>query len=233
MQRFYQKVGTIAAATGHGVSLDGRSVRTPAKAALVVPSEALARTIAAEWDAQAEKIDPHTMPMTKLASTAIDRVSQVPEAVAGEILRYAGTDLLCYRAALPRDLAERQSQAWQPLLEWAAVALDARLCVSDGILPVTQPAASLESLAAAIGTLDSFALTAVADLTASTGSVILALAVERDRLSGTQAADAALLDNDYQSERWGEDREEVRRLRRLRGDIEAAARFLALLRTRG
>ena len=101
LKRFWKAADVAKGEGGWSVTLDGRTPRTPAHAPLTLPTEAAARLAADEWSAQGEFLDPATMPATRLASTAIDRVSQVREAVADEISAFAGSDLLCYLAEHP------------------------------------------------------------------------------------------------------------------------------------
>jgi len=212
------------------VTLDGRAVCTPGGHVLAVPTEALARAIAGEWEAQGGEVRPHTMPMTRLASTAIDRVGPHRRAIIDQTLAYGGTDLLCYRAAGPPELVERQRAAWQPLLDWAAEACGARLGVTTGVTPVAQPAGALEALGARIEALDDWALTALAGVTGAAGSLVVALALAAGRIDAGEACAVSQLDESYQLERWGGDADAAARLRRLHADIHAAAAFLALAR---
>lgn len=229
MKRFYRNVAVAADNERYSITLDGKAVRTPGRNALTVPSMPLSEAIAEEWAAQGDVILPATMPMMRLAATAIDQVALQADAVAAETAKYAMTDLLCYRATEPRELVERQRAAWQPLLDWAAFRFDAPLRVSSGVMPVSQNESSVRALALALPVLEPFALTAIADLTALCGSLILALAVWQHRISAHEASDAALLDEIFQMEKWGEDAEATVRRGQLRDDIDAAARFLRIL----
>jgi len=229
VRRVYRDVATRRTAGGYGIALDGRAVRTPAKAELVVPGDALAAAIAAEWNAQDPDILPATMPLTRLAATAIDRTALQRDRVVVETANYAGTDLVCYRADRPPALAARQATVWQPLMDWAAERYDAPLTVTSGIVPTRQPAASLNALAAAVAALDDFRLTALHELTAACGSLVIALAVLDDRIDAAAAFAAAQLDETFQIDAWGEDAEAARRRHLLAADIAAAARFLELL----
>ena len=229
MRRVYKSVETRPVERGWGVSLDGRPLRTPAKRELSVPSAALAAAIAAEWDAQQPDIRPHTMPLTRLAATAIDRTADQRDKVAAEVAHYAGTDLVCYRAEHPPALAARQEAVWQPLLDWAAGRYDAGLAVTAGILPAAQSPASLKAFAAAVSSLDDFRLTALQATTAACGSLVIALALMEGRLDAEAAFDASQLDETFQIEAWGEDAEAIRWRAALADDIKAAARFLSLL----
>jgi chaperone required for assembly of F1-ATPase len=229
MKRVYTSVDTRQAGDGWGIALDGRPLRTPAKRELIVPNEALAAAIAAEWDAQESDIHPETMPLTRLAATAIDRTAEKRADIVAEIANYAATDLLCYRAERPPALAARQEAVWQPLLDWAAGRYDAGLAVTAGIVPTAQSPASLKAYAAAVAALDHFRLTALQAATAASGSLILALALHEKRLDAEAAFAASQLDETFQIEAWGEDAEAARRRRALAADIAAAARFLDLL----
>jgi len=230
MKRFYTAVTTVPVEGGFGITLDGKALKTPAKAPLVLPTETLAQAIAGEWDAQVETIKPHRMRLMQLASTALDRVAAHRPAVVEETAGYGASDLLCYRAEAPQDLVRREAALWQPLLDWAMVRFDAPLTVTSGIVHVVQPAASLKALRAALLDLDALELTAVADLTAACGSLVLALAVWDGRIDADAAAAATLIDETVQNERWGEDEEARDRRERLIRDIRAAGTFLTLLK---
>lgn len=229
MRRVYKSVATRPAEGGWGVALDGRPLRTPAKRELSVPNEPLAAAIAAEWEAQQTDIHPETMPLTRLAATAIDRTADLRDKIAAEVANYAGTDLVCYRAEHPPALAARQEAVWQPLLDWAAGRYDAGLAVTAGIVPTAQSAASLKAFAAAVAALDDFRLTALQSATAACGSLVIALALLEGRLDAEAAFAASQLDETFQIEAWGEDEEAAKRRAALADDIAAAARFLALL----
>ena len=233
-RRFYGTVSVVPAADapggGYGIALDGRGVRTPAGAPLVVPGEALARALAAEWEAQDGDIRPDTMPLTRLAGTAVDRIGPAREAVVAQARAYAATDLLCYRAESPADLVARQEADWQPLLDWAAETYGARLVVTTGVTPVEQPPSAVDALAAAVAALDDLELTAVAAAVAACGSLVVALALAAGRIDAERAFAVSQLDETHQMERWGEDAEAVARRRHVRADIEAVAKFIALAR---
>ena len=230
MKRFYRKVEVVPAVAGHAVALDGKPIKTPAKLALVMPNAALAAAIAAEWEAQETEIRPAEMPLTRLASTAIDRVAPQRSEIERQIAGYAATDLVCYRAAHPPELTARQEAAWQPLLEWAAQRYDAPLEIAAGVIPVAQPAASLRAFAAAVAEHDDCALAALHLATGACGSLVIALALSEDRIDAAEALAASQLDESFQIAAWGEDEEQARRRAGLAGDIAAAARFLSLLR---
>ena len=229
MKRLYQRAAAIPAAGGHGVVVDGRLLKTPGKRDLVVPSAALAAAVAAEWDAQQGEIRGETMPLTRLAGAAVDGSAQ-RDAVVRQVAHYAGTDLVCYRASHPPALAARQHAVWQPLIDWAAGRYDAPLMVTNGVIPASQPAASLEAFAAVVAAHDDYALTALHAATAACGSLVIALALLSGRIDAGKAFAASQLDESFQIEAWGEDVEEAQRRAALAADIAAAARFIRLLR---
>ncbi len=229
MKRLYQRAAAIPAACGHGVVLDGRLVKTPAQRDMVVPSAALAAAIAEEWDAQQGEIRRETMPLTRLAGAAIDRSAGQREAIVRQVAHYAGTDLVSYRASHPPALAARQQAVWQPLIDWAAERYDAPLMVTNGVIPASQPAASLAAFAAAVAAHDDYALTALHAATAACGSLVIALALLSGRIDAGEAFAASQLDESFQIEAWGEDAEEAQRRAALAADIAAAARFIRLL----
>jgi len=229
MKRIYKTVATRAVEDGWGVTLDGRSLRTPAKHDLRVPSEALAAAIAGEWDAQDPDIRPETMPLTRLAATALDRTAAARDKIVAEIANYAATDLVCYRAEHPPALAARQEAVWQPLIDWAAGRYDAGLAVTAGIVPLAQSPASLKAYAGVVAALDDFRLTALQAATGACGSLIIALALYEQRLDADTAFAASQLDETFQIEAWGEDAEALARRAALANDITAAARFFELL----
>lgn len=230
MKRFYEQVGVAGAAGGWTVMLDGRPVNTPARQKLVLPTQALAEAVAEEWQAQGEKVDTTSMPLTRMATTVTDLMPARRDDAVAEITGYAGTDLLCYRAASPEDLASRQDAAWQPWLDWAATELDAPLRVTRTVEPLDQPSASLDALAAAVEALGDWRLVGAHAATTLTGSLVLGLAMERGALAPETAFETSLLDELYEIERWGLDEIQEKRHARLRVDLAAAARFLALLR---
>ncbi|WP_376875161.1 ATP12 family chaperone protein [Albirhodobacter sp. R86504] len=206
-KRFWKTAAPIEDATGFLIGLDGRQVKTPAKAALCVPTRSLADAIAAEWDAQVGKIDPTTMPFTRMANSALDKVTPQKDAVVAMLAEYGGTDLLCYRALGQDDLEARQKAAWDPILIWAAQKFNAPLAVTNGVIPIDQPAESLTRLHAEVATFDAFQIAAFHDLVAISGSLVLALGVTHGRLSGADAWDVSRVDETFQSEAWGVDEE--------------------------
>jgi chaperone required for assembly of F1-ATPase len=229
VKRFYKEVGVAAAAEGHQVLLDGRPVRTPARLALAVPSATLAAAVADEWRAQGETLQPASMALTRLISTAIDRMPALRAAAIDEVLGYAETDLLCYRAAAPADLADRQQQLWQPWLDWLARSHGVELVVTTEMLPVPQPETALARLRSSVEPLDDWRLVGLHAVTTALGSVVLGLALFEGEIDAEQAIAASLLDEQFEIDRWGREREMERRHNALRYDVEAAARFLACL----
>ncbi len=228
-RRFYREAAARPGETGYRVELDGRPIRTPAKSILELPSRSLAEAIAEEWASQGDTVRPHTMPLMRLAATAIDRVRTARERVIDEILSYAETDLLCYRATGPAELVRRQDAAWQPVLDWVAGRFGARFAVTRGIVPVPQEPAALETLRDHVGSQDEFALAALHGLTVACGSVLLALAVSCGRLGAEEAFAASQIDEIYQCEIWGDEETARERRREIETEVIAAARFLALL----
>ncbi|MGC2414383.1 MAG: ATP12 family protein [Stellaceae bacterium] len=229
MRRVYAAVDTRPVEGGWGITLDGKPMRTPIKNALVLPSAALAAAIAAEWDAQQGEIRSSTMPLFRLAATAIDRTPAQRDLIVEEVAGYAGTDLLCYRAEHPPALAALQHAVWQPLIDWATQRYGARLAVTSGVVPAAQSPAAMRAFAAAVAAQDDFRLTALHTLTACCGSIVIALALMDGRLDTNAAFAASQLDETFQIEAWGEDAEAAARRSNIAADIEAAARFLELI----
>lgn len=231
MKRFYKETAVDFADGGHRVLLDGKPMRTPAKAVLVVPTRALAESIATEWDQVPDKaeINVSHLPLTRLAATGHDRVTTQRTRVIEDTAKYAGSDMLCYRASEPETLVKRQQETWQPLLDWAAERYGARLLVVEGLAFVDQPEEAVKKLHRAVVAHSDLGLSALYNLTHISGSLVVALAVAEGHLSAADAFAAAQLDELYQIERWGEDPIAAQRHEGIRRDIEAGARFLALL----
>jgi chaperone required for assembly of F1-ATPase len=227
-RRFYASAAVAPSGDGYAVRLDGRPVRTPKKHLLALPTAPLAEAIAAEWNAQGERVDPDTMPLTKLANTALDGVVPHRAAVAADIVAYAGSDLLCYRAAAPEPLARRQRAAWDPVLAWAEAELGARFALGEGVMPVAQTAAALARIAAALDRFGPLQLAALHVMTTLTGSALLALAHALGRLTVEQAWAAAHVDEDWQVSQWGEDAEAAARRQHRLAEMRAASTFLRL-----
>jgi chaperone required for assembly of F1-ATPase len=227
-RRFWTTASVEAVAGGFTVHLDARPVRTPLKAPLVVPTQALAEAIAAEWQAQDGKVDPATMPFTRTANTAIDKVAPQFDAVVEMVAAYGDSDLLCYRASSPSELVDRQAQGWGPLLGWAATDLGAPLVAVPGVMHIDQPADSLDRLRQLVEEQSPFQLAAFHDLVALSGSLILAIAVTRHRLTAEQAWHLSRLDEEWQISQWGEDAEAAEVAALKRGAFLQADRFYGL-----
>lgn len=230
MKRFYTDVTVVAEEGGHAIRLDGRPVRTPARASLTLPTAALAEAIAQEWRAQGETVDPASMPMTGLANAAIDHVVPDPATFAEGVARYAQSDLLCYRADGPDTLVARQAAAWEPLLDWARGRYDVTFVVTQGILPVPQPKETLARLGAAVAAIDPFILTGLSTLVTLSGSLVCGLAVVDGGHEVGAIWQAAEIDEAWQVEQWGEDAEAAARSVRRADDFATAAAFCALSR---
>lgn len=213
------------------MQLDGKTVRTPLKNLLSLPTRALADAVAEEWRAQKERIEPETMPLTKLANSVIDGVMGREDAVIDDIMAHAASDLLCYRAEAPNGLVVAQRAQWDPLLAWAKDALDAPLQPAEGVMHVDQPEASLEGIRRQVKSHDPFSLAALHVMTGLSGSALLALAVALGRLTPVEAWAAAHVDEDWQISQWGEDEEAAARRAHRLSDFKAAARMLELLRS--
>lgn len=229
-KRFYRQAGVRNLGQRFQVTLDGRPLKTPAKRVLDLPTAALARAIADEWNAQDERIEPRAMPLTRLAATAVDWVAEQSQAVVDEVVGFAQTDLVCHRAHGPPELAARQETMWQPLMDWVAGRYGARLSVTTGVMPVTQAAEALKALEAAVQALDTMSLAALRAATTASGSLVIALALVERRLDAEAAFAASELDETFQIEAWGEDPLKADRRAALKAEIAAAARFLALCR---
>jgi chaperone required for assembly of F1-ATPase len=228
-KRFYKSAEAVREGQGFAVMLDGRPVRTPAKNMLVVPAEGLALAISEEWNAQSEVIDPATMPLTRLVNSAIDGVAREPDAVRAEIVKYAGSDLLCYRAEEPDKLVARQSAAWDPVVDWAGDVLGARFVLARGIVFTAQPEDTLAAIGPRLAHLDIFRLAAANVVTTLTGSALLAFALLEGRVSAEEAWSAAPVDEDWNIELWGADEEATERRARRYEEMQAAARVITLL----
>lgn len=229
MKRFWKDVAVGQEGNGWAVTLDGRPVRTPARAALVVPTQALANGIAEEWRSVDGEVDPRAMRLTGLANAAIDHVAPQRNAFAGGLAHYAEADLACYRSDWPPELAERQAAAWDPLLAWARRRYDVDFSTTSGLMHVPQPQATIEQLAHAVGTLDAFRLAGLSPLVTIGGSLIAALAVLEKAMTAAEAWQAVSVDERWQLEQWGGDAEADAALENRRRDFLSAARFLQLL----
>jgi chaperone required for assembly of F1-ATPase len=213
----------------HRVLLDGRPLRTPAKRQVLLPTRVLAEAVAEEWASQVRHIDPTRMPLTRLVNSAIDGVTGREEEVRADIVKYAGSDLLCYRAGEPEPLVGRQAEHWDPILAWSREALGAPFRVGQGLMPVEQSPAALSAIDGSLQGSGAMALAAIHVMTTLTGSALLALAHARGRLSAEDAWAAAHVDEDWQIGKWGEDEEAQLRRQRRWSEMQAASRLLVLL----
>ena len=205
-KRFWTEVTVEKTNAGFEVGLDGRRVKTPAKSVLALPNEALAEMIAAEWKAQEDEIQPETMPTTRMANSVIDKVIPNFSTIVENLAEYGGTDLLCYRATDPAALIKRQAEAWDPLLEWADGQFG-RLNVTEGVMYIEQPKATLGKMKDAISGLNAWQIAGFHDLVTISGSLVLALAVISNRISVDDAWNLSRVDENWQTEQWGEDEE--------------------------
>jgi len=235
VRRKYLSCGVVETPQGFALALDSKPMRTPAGNPFAVANRSLAEAIAAEWNAIPEKaeVNPKTMPLTRLAATAIDRVGTQRDAVMSEIAAYGRTDLLCYRAERPDELVARQQAGWDPWLDWAATRFGAKLQPTQGVMPIPQDEAAIGRLQEAVAGFDDFALAGLFNLTAMLGSAVLALAVLHKELDIAQAAALAEIDAAFQAERWGEDSDALRRRQAVRRDIAEVGNFLSLLSRSG
>lgn len=222
-KRFYKEARTGVREEGVAVLLDGRPVRTPGRRLLAVPAPVIAEAIAAEWGAQGETIDPATMPVTRIVNTALDGVTDTADAVRADIARFAESDLVCYRAGEPEGLVALQHRHWDPLVAWARDELGITLVLAEGVMHVAQPEATLQRARDLLAPLAPLGLAAMHVLTTLTGSLVVALAVARGKLTPDEAWTAAHVDEDWQIRQWGEDAEARRRREMNRRDFDAAA----------
>ena len=229
MKRFWKDVTVGEEDGGCGVRLDSRPLRTPARAPLVVPTEALAQAIADEWRSIDGEVDPRAMPLTGLANAAIDRIAPEPHAFVAGIATYAEADLACYRSDWPPELVSRQAQSWDELLAWGRRRYDVDFSTTSGLLHVPQPQATIDRLSQAVAELDAFHLAGLSPLVTAGGSLLAALAVLEKALTPEEAWDAVSIDDRWQLEQWGADSEARAALENRRKDFLAAARFLDLL----
>lgn len=227
-RRFWAEVQVVPAPGGFAVHLDARPLRTPARAPLVLPARPLAEAVAEEWAGQGQVIAPETMPLTRAANSALDTVVPNRAAVEAELAGFGETDLLCYRAPGPTSLVARQAAEWDPLLDWAATALGARLVPVSGVMFAPQPAESLAALRGVLGRFDAFGLTALSDLVALSGSLVIGLAAATGHRPAAALWQATRIDEDWQAEQWGTDAEAAAQAGARRAAFLQAARLIAL-----
>ena len=227
-RRFWTSATVQPEGAGFAIHLDTRPLRTPLKMPLILPTEALAQAIAAEWQAQQGTVNPASMPFTRTANSAIDKVAPQFAEVVAMLAAYGETDLLCYRAIGPSALIDRQAAVWDPVLDWAADALEAPLRTTRGVMHVHQPAGSLVALNTSVSALSPFQLAAFHDLVAISGSLILALTVTHGRLTADAAWATSRIDEDWQIEQWGADEEAAKNTVLKQAAFLQASRFYAL-----
>jgi chaperone required for assembly of F1-ATPase len=230
MKRFYKTVSIAPAGTGFAVLLDGKPVKTPARNALLLPTERLAAAIAEEWQVQGEEIVATSMPLLRLSNTVIDGVAVNREDVITAILRFGDNDLLCYRAHHPPELARRQRDGWDPLLDWARQRLSAHMRIAEGLGHVDQSPETLAALREALGNYDAFSLAGLHVIASITGSLVLALAVVEGYIPGAYAFELSRIDETYQAEKWGADAEAVKRAAALAHELDKAVELIAAVR---
>lgn len=228
-KRFWKESVAIESEGGFTVQLDGRSVKTPAKTLVVVPTLAMAEAMVAEWDAQSEKINPMTMPVTRSANAALDKVSLQKAEVADMLAAYGDSDLICYRADTPTELVDRQAFAWDPLLKFAETNLKARLVTRSGIMHEPQEVAALDTLLRQVHALDEFELAAFHDLVSLSGSLVIGFAAIHDYLPIEELWKISRIDEDWQIELWGDDDEAIQLMEFRREAFLHAKHFLDLL----
>lgn len=223
MKRFWTEVSVTPE---RAILLDGRPVRTPGRVPLILPTDALAQSVAAEWRGVSDTVDPRAMPLTGLANAATDRVATDPRTFAAGLARYAGSDLLCYRAESPEPLAERQHAAWDPVIAWAQGRYDIHVETTAGIVHRAQPTLTLSRLGEAVAALGPFALAACSSIVTLTGSLLLTLALIEGALTPDAVWEAAHVDEDWQAELWGEDALATQARTYRRAEFDAAVLFL-------
>lgn len=227
-KRFWKAVTVEAVEGGYTIRLDSRPVKTPGKNLLVVPTGALARAIAAEWEAQQGAVRPETMPFTRAANSALEKVAPQFDEVVGLLAAYGETDLLCYRATGPVELIALQNAAWDPILDWCGVALGAPLISVGGVMHIAQPESSTRRLHQMTAALTPFQIAAFHDLVMLSGSLVLAFAVTRGRLTPERAWEISRIDETYQASLWGEDEEAAALAETKRLAFHQAAAFWAI-----
>ena len=225
-KRFWQNAEVIVEGDQFGIALDGRPVRTPSKRPLVVPTQAMASQIVAEWNAQVERVDPVTMPWTRSANSALDKVPDQRSEVEAHLKGYADTDLLVYRAEGPIELIKRQAAGWDPVVKWAEAEYSIRLKITRGVMPVKQDPSFINSLAHFMTPMSHFELTGFHDLVTVSGSYLLAVAVAKDEVDSEVGWALSRIDEDWQIEQWGADDEAAKQAAGKKRAFFHAAKFL-------
>lgn len=227
-KKFWSETAAVEVDGGYSVQLDGRPIKTPAKSAFVVPTLAMAEEVATEWGAQEDTVKPETMPFTRSANAAIDKVTIQHAEVADMVADYGDSDLLCYRADSPRELNARQAAAWDPYLDWADAKFNARLAPRSGIMHQPQDPRAIENLRRQVHAFDAFELTAVHDLVGLSGSLILGLSAALEFESPDVIWDISRVDERWQAEQWGDDDEALEVEAKKKAEFLHAAKFFAL-----
>jgi chaperone required for assembly of F1-ATPase len=230
MKRFYKEVSIAPVEGGFVVLLDGKPVKTPARNVLALQNEKLASAIAAEWQAQETEVVATSMPLLRLANSVIDGVATNREAVIDAILRFGENDLLCYRAHQPPELAMRQREGWDPLLDWMRRQHGVQMTVAEGLTHIDQTPQALAGLRRALEPFDAFTLGGLHVAASITGSTVLALAGADGFISGARAFELSRIDETYQAEKWGQDAEAVKRATALAHELDKAMELMNLAR---
>jgi chaperone required for assembly of F1-ATPase len=231
-KRFYKTATTLETDGGFAISLDGRIPKTPAKASLILPNLAIASLVAAEWDVQGESVIPASMPLTRLVNVVIDRAVETRAAMIDEVVKYAATDLVCYRAPTPKTLVAAQAAAWNPLMDWASTTHSVALDITYDAMAIPQPTASLNALRVAIERYDNWHLTALAFANGLAGSAIVALALVDGLIDGETAFKAIRVEENWQAARWGADPDEEHVANARRLDLVAVGNLVGALADR-
>lgn len=229
MKRFYTDVSVAEAEAGFAVLLDARPMKTPGKRTVVAPNRPLAEAVAEEWRAQEETLSPATMPLARCLNSALDTVAPQPDAAVAQLRHYARSDLLCYRADEPEELAARQKAVWAPHLAWAEARFGVSFAVVAGVMPADQPPGTIETLTEAVAAMDPYRLTGTYVAAGATASVVLGLRLAERAITAEEAWTAASLDEAFQAELWGDDAEAAERRAAIAAEVRAADRFLGLL----
>ncbi|MFT5639317.1 MAG: chaperone required for assembly of F1-ATPase [Paracoccaceae bacterium] len=228
-KRFWTDVSVVANSGGFDVLLDEHVLRTPSKSRMIVPTKALAQAVATEWAAQVEAVDPTTMPMTRRVNTAIDKVVLQQADVAAMLSEYGGSDLCCYRAEFPTELAARQAAAWDPIIDWVAQKFEARLKITTGIMHLSQDPKHLAGFSGSVHALGPFQLTGFHDLVTHSGSLLIAFAAILEFEGPNDLWDRAQVDEIWQAEQWGADEDAEVVEAKKRQEFLDAFRFFGLV----
>ena len=229
MKRFYEcAVAASIPKGGYTINLDGKPIKTPSKRTLIVPTRSLADVIATEWGKQGDTVQFRTLPLTKLANSAVDYVMTQRKSVICELVACGQIDLLCYRSPDSEELLARQEKSWQPLLDWAESCLGVALIITNGVVPIRQGNEQIARLREVLSEQKPFFLSGLLSATFATQSVVIALALGKSHITPFEAWSVGMLDEIYQTELWGDDLEKSKRLAELRFEIEAAGRFMEM-----